>query len=246
MSQSARLAGHVVLVTGAAGTLGSAMCRAITDAGGTAIASDLATRADEGFITIDVTAEEDWRRAVDTIATRYGRLDGLVNNAGIAITGDVESTSYADWRRVQAINVDGVFLGCKYAMPLLAKSKAASIVTISSVSGIVGGHGVAAYNASKGAARLLSKSVALTGARRSPPIRSNSVHPSFVEGEMVDALARGSRDAERTLQRMRDQVPMRRLARPQEVAEAVVWLLSPASSFMTGAELVLDGGLVAG
>ena len=162
------------------------MCKAIEAAGGTAIRSDLASRG-KVDIALDVTSEENWKAAMAEIERAHGRLDGLVNNAGVGTPGDVEQTSFAEWRRVMAINADGVFLGCKYAMPLLAKSKAPSIVNISSASGIVAGANLAAYNASKGAVRMLSKSVALSGARKRPPVRSNSVHPAFIEGDMVDA-----------------------------------------------------------
>ena len=117
----------------------------------------------------------------------HGRLDGLVNAAGIALLGTVEDTDYAAWRRVLAVNLDGTFLGCKHAMPLL-KRGGGSIVNLSSISGIVGGHNLAAYNASKGGVRLLSKSVALHGARLRPQVRCNSVHPAFLEGPMVDDI----------------------------------------------------------
>ncbi|HEY7549647.1 MAG TPA: SDR family oxidoreductase [Hyphomicrobiaceae bacterium] len=236
---------HIVLVTGALGTLGTAMCAAIEAAGGTAIRSDLASRG-AVHIALDVTREEDWRAAMAEIERRHGRLDGLVNNAGVGTPGDVEQTSFAEWRRVMAINADGVFLGCRYAMPLLAKSKAPSIVNISSASGMVGGANLAAYNASKGAVRLLTKSVALAGARRQPPVRCNSVHPAFIEGDMVDALAQRRPDPAKAMAKLRAQIPMGRLGRPQEVANAVVWLLSEASSFTTGSEVLVDGGLVAG
>ena len=239
------LAGHVVLVTGAAGTLGIAMCEAIEAAGGTSIRSDLAGRG-KIDVALDVTQERDWQRAIAEIERTHGRLDGLVNNAGIATPGDVEETTFADWRSVMAINADGVFLGCKYAMPLLAKSKAASIVNISSASGIVGGANLAAYNASKGAVRLLTKSVALSGARKRPPIRCNSVHPAFIEGDMVDAIVQGRPDPAKARAKLQAQIPIGRLGRPQEVAASVVWLLSPASSFTTGSEVLVDGGLIAG
>ncbi len=239
-----RLGGKLILVTGAAGTLGRAIALAIEADGGTAIRSDLAGRTGMD-IALDVTREDDWRAAVAVIASRHGRLDGLVNNAGIVTLGDVEATSLAEWRRVMAVNVDGVFLDCKSAMPLLGKAPAGSIVNLSSVSGLVGGANLAAYNASKGAVRLLTKSVALSGARKSPPIRCNSVHPAFVEGDMVDAIAGAARDPSRARERMQGAIPLGRMARPEEIAEAVVWLLSPSSSFMTGAEMVLDGGLVA-
>jgi NAD(P)-dependent dehydrogenase (short-subunit alcohol dehydrogenase family) len=244
-AMSGALTGHVVLITGAAGTLGRAMCEAIGADGGTAIRSDLAGRGTLD-ITLDVTREADWQAAMAAIERTHGRLDGLVNNAGVATPGDVEETSFAEWRRVMAINADGVFLGCKYAMPLLARSKGASIVNISSASGIVGGANLAAYNASKGAVRLLTKSVALSGARKRPPVRCNSVHPAFIEGDMVDAIVHGRPDPEKARAKLQAQIPIGRLGRPQEVASSVVWLLSPASSFTTGSEVLVDGGLIAG
>lgn len=239
-----RLRERVVLVTGAAGTLGRAISSAIEADGGTVLRSDLAGRPGMNH-TLDVTREEDWVAVARAIEARHGRLDGLVNNAGIVLLGDVEQTTLAGWRRVMAVNADGVFLGCKHAMPLLAHSVAPTIVNLSSVSGLVGGANLAAYNASKGAVRLLTKSVALSGARKSPKVRCNSVHPAFVEGDMVDGIAGATRDPARSKERMAGDIPLGRMARPAEIAEAVVWLLSDASSFMTGSELVLDGGLVA-
>ena len=240
-----QLKDHVVLVTGAQGTLGSAMCAAIEAAGGKAIRTDLASRG-KVDIALDVTREEHWVAAMAEVERAYGRLDGLVNNAGIGTPGDVEQTTFLAYRRVMAVNVDGVFLGCKYAMPLLAKSKAPSIVNISSASGMVGGANLAAYNASKGAVRLLTKSVALSGARKRPPVRCNSVHPAFIEGDMVDAMVKGRPDPSKAMAKLNAQIPIGRLGQPREVADAVVWLLSPASSFTTGSEVLVDGGLIAG
>ena len=240
-----QLKDHIVLVTGALGTLGAAMCKAIEAAGGKAIRSDLATRG-KVDIALDVTSEDNWKAAIAEIDSAHGRLDGLVNNAGVGTPGDVEQTSFSEWRRVMAINADGVFLGCKYAMPLLAKSKAPSIVNISSASGIVTGANLAAYNASKGAVRMLSKSVALSGARKRPPVRSNSVHPAFIEGDMVDRMVKGRPDPAKAMSKLHAQIPIGRLGQPQEVANTVVWLLSPASSFTTGSEVLVDGGLIAG
>jgi 3(or 17)beta-hydroxysteroid dehydrogenase len=240
-----QLKDHIVLVTGALGTLGAAMCKAIEAAGGKAIRSDLTSRG-KVDIALDVTSEDNWKAAIAEIDSTYGRLDGLVNNAGVGTPGDVEQTSFSEWRRVMAINADGVFLGCKYAMPLLAKSKAPSIVNISSASGIVAGANLAAYNASKGAVRMLSKSVALSGARKRPPVRSNSVHPAFIEGDMVDRMVKGRPDPAKAMSKLHAQIPIGRLGQPQEVANTVVWLLSPASSFTTGSEVLVDGGLIAG
>jgi len=239
------LTGHIVLVTGAAGTLGRATCAAVRAAGGTVLATDLV--AGEGIdLAHDVAEEADWARVIAEAETRHGRLDGLVNNAGIVRLGSIEDTSLADWQRVMAVNADGVFLGCKLAWPLLKRSRAASIVNLSSASGIIGGANLAAYNASKGAVRLLTKSVALHGARLDPPIRCNSVHPAFVEGAMVDGIAGATRDPDRARDKMAAAIPLRRLAKPEEVTAAILHLLAPVSGFTTGAEIVIDGGLVAG
>jgi len=239
------LTGHIVLITGAAGTLGRATAAAVRAAGGLVVATDL--RPGEGVNHLhDVTSEADWARVIAAVDAAHGRLDGLVNNAGIVALGSIEETSLEDWRRVMAVNVDGVFLGCRAAWPLLRRSQAPAIVNLSSVSGLIGGANLAAYNASKGAVRLLTKSVALHGARSRPQIRCNSVHPAFVEGAMVEQIAGAARDAARAREKMAGAIPMGRLARPEEVAASVVHLLSPASAFTTGAELVIDGGLVAG
>ena len=163
MPAMADLKGKIVLITGAAGAVGGAVAAAVKAAGGTAVASDL--KAGGGIeLALDVTDEAGWRRAVAEIERGPGRLDGLVNAAGIVALGSVEQLDYADWRRVLAVNLDGTFLGCKYAFPLLRRQGGA-IVNLSSVSGLIGGHNLAAYNASKGGVSLLSKSVALAGAR---------------------------------------------------------------------------------
>ena len=149
-----RLKDKIVLVTGAAGAIGSAVADAVVQAGGIAIATDLAGRAGIDH-ALDVTKEDDWVRVLAEIARVAGRLDGLVNAAGMAVLGTVEDTSLADWRRMMAVNLDGTFLGCKHALALI-KRNGGAIVNISSVSGLVGGHNFAAYNASKGGVRLLS------------------------------------------------------------------------------------------
>ena len=238
-----RLRDKVVLITGAAGGIGSAIAEAVVRNGGLAVATDVAGTAGIDH-TLDVTSEDDWGRVIGAIEKSAGRLDGLVNSAGIAPLGTVEGTEFALWRKVMAVNLDGTFLGCKHAMPLLRKN-GGSIVNISSVSGIVGGHNLAAYNASKGGVRLLSKSVALHGARQTPQVRCNSVHPTFIEGPMTDALFQQVASPGDVKARMEKQIPLHRFGKPSEVAEMCVYLLSDESAFVTGAEFVIDGGLTA-
>ncbi len=238
-----RLKGKIVLLTGAAGAIGSAIAGAVQQQGGIAITSDLAERGGATH-ALDVTSEADWVRVIAAIEESAGRLDGLVNAAGIVAVGSVEDTDFATWRRVMAVNLDGTFLGCKYAMRLMRRS-GGSIVNISSVSGLVGGHNLAAYNASKGGVRLLTKSVALHGARLKPPVRCNSVHPAFIEGPLVDGMIAQFRDPASARERMSALVPLGRFGTPAEVADLCVYLLSDESGFVTGAELTLDGGLTA-
>src|SRR3954471_10458115 len=238
-----RLRDKIILITGAAGGIGSAIAEAVVRNGGVSVATDIAGSAGIDH-PLDVTSEEDWQRVVDAIGASAGRLDGLVNSAGIAPLGTVEETDYDLWRKVMAINLDGTFLGCKHAMGLIKKT-GGSIVNISSVSGIVGGHNLAAYNASKGGVRLLSKSVALHGARQKPQVRCNSVHPTFIEGPMSDALFNVVPNPEEVKARMERQIPLHRFGKPSEVAEMCVYLLSDESVFVTGAEFVIDGGLTA-
>ena len=232
----------IILVTGAAGAIGAAAVAAVRQAGGTAIATDLAGAS--GIEKLDVTAESDWQRVTGNIERQHGRLDGLVNAAGIAIVGSIEKLDFASWRRVLSINLDGTFLGCKYAFPLLRK-KGGSIVNLSSVLGLVGSSNLTAYNASKGGVSLLTKSVALNGARYRPTVRCNAVCPAFVEGPMVDVIAHGTKNPEAVRQRLVNDIPVGRMGRPEEVAGLCVYLLSDEAGFITGADFPIDGGLTA-
>ena len=238
-----RLRVKVILITGGAGAVGSAVAEAVVRNGGIAIDTDLDGREGIDHV-LDVTSEADWQRVIAAVGQSAGRLDGLVNAAGIAELGTIEDTDYGAFRRTMAINVDGTFLGCKYALALMKRTGGA-IVNISSVSGLIGGHNLAAYNASKGAVRLLSKSVALHGARLNPPVRCNSVHPTFLEGPMTDALIDPSPNPAETKAKMTRDIPLRRFGKPSEVAEMCVYLLSDESAFVTGAEFAIDGGLTA-
>ncbi len=233
----------IVLITGAAGAIGVAVAVAVKSAGGTAIATDLAGA--KGIdAALDVAAEADWQRVIADIERQYGHLDGLVNAAGIAAVGSIEKVDFATWRRVLSVNLDGTFLGCKYAFPLLRKN-GGSIVNLSSVLGLVGSSNLTAYNASKGGVSLLTKSVALNGARYKPPVRCNAVCPAFVEGAMVDEIAQGTRNPQAVQQKLANDIPLGRLGKSEEVANLCVYLLSDAAGFITGADLPIDGGLTA-
>lgn len=239
----ANLTDKIVLVTGAGGAIGAAVVTVIRAAGGTAIATDLKSGAGIDA-ALDVTSEADWQRVAAAIERDHGRLDGLVNAAGIASVANVEKADFADWRRVLAVNLDGTFLGCKYAFPLLRK-KGGAIVNLSSVLGLIGSANLAAYSASKGGVSLLTKSVALHGARYKPPVRCNAVCPAFIEGPMVDGIAEGTRDPATVKQRLSADIPLGRLGAPEDVASLCVYLLSDDAAFITGADVPIDGGLTA-
>ena len=237
-----RLKDKIVLITGASGSLGKAVAVAVDAAGGVAVTSDLAGRG--AAHALDVTSEQDWLRVIAEIGRTHDRLDGLVNAAGLAALGNIEETDLATWRQILAVNLDGTFLGCKHGLALL-KRRGGAIVNVSSVAGLVGGHNFAAYNASKGGVRLLSKSVALHGARLDPKVRCNSVHPAFLEGPMVDNILQQTQFPDAARARVTRDIPLGRLGTPEEVADLCVYLLSDESRFVTGAEFVIDGGLTA-
>ena len=192
----------------------------------------------------DVTSEADWIAVIAQAQDVLGGLSLLVNNAGIAQVGSVEDLSFAEWRRGMSVNADSVFLGCKYALPLMRRSQPGSIVNISSIAGLIASHNFAAYNASKAAAWLLSKSVALHCARNGWNIRCNSIHPTFIKTPILDSLI-GDRDKATVLDKLVRQVPLGRLGEVNDVAKAVLYLASDESCFVTGAELKLDGGISA-
>jgi 3(or 17)beta-hydroxysteroid dehydrogenase len=238
-----RLRDKIVLITGAAGSVGKAVADAVSAAGGIAVTSDLAGRQGAEH-PLDVTSEADWLRLIADVGRAHDRLDGLVNAAGLAALGNIEETDFATWRKILAVNLDGTFLGCKHGLSLL-KRRGGSIINLSSVAGLIGGHNFAAYNASKGGVRLLSKSVALHGARLNPQVRCNSVHPAFLEGPMVDEMLRQTNFPDAARARVTRDIPLGRLGTPAEVADMCVYLLSDESRFVTGAEFVIDGGLTA-
>ena len=253
-----RVAGKIALVTGGGSGLGRAISElfaregarvAVTDvdAGAARETADaIETKRSGAAIAVrhDVTEAAAWSAALEATSAEFGGLHILVNNAGIAAGGSIEDTDEETWRRVHAIDLDGVFLGCKLAIPYITTAGGGSIVNISSVAGIVAGHNMAAYNSAKAAVRHLSKSVALHCAKQGYGIRCNSVHPAFVRTPILDPLVeRYGRDE--AYAKLGRQIPLGRIGEPEEVAYAVLYLASDESSFTTGAELVLDGGLSA-
>ena len=253
-----RVKDKVALITGGASGLGAAAARLLIAEGASVVISDrdgqgglsvVETLGDQAsFQQLDVTSEQDWQRNTDTIMQQYGQLDVVVNSAGIAIFNDIEATSLEEWRRVHAVNLDGVFLGCKYAVQAMKQDKLSpggSIINISSVSGLIGGHNLAAYNSSKGGVRLLTKSVALHCARQGYNIRCNSVHPTFIDTPMLQQVINASPDPEKVTNALRRQVPLGRIGQADDVANMIVYLASDESSFVTGAEMIIDGGMTA-
>ena len=249
-----RVEGKVALVTGGASGLGKASAAMLLREGAHVCITDInaAGGADAAaalgggvwFIEHDVTEPDSWAAAVAQTVAQFGALNILVNSAGIAITKTVEETTLEEWRAVHAIDLDGVFLGCKSAIRVIADSGGGSIVNISSISGIIASHNLAAYNSAKAGVRLLTKSVALHCARQGYNIRCNSVHPSFIDTPMLAGLtARFGR--EEGLAKLGRQIPLGRVGEPEDVAYAVLYLASDESKFMTGAELVIDGGISA-
>jgi NAD(P)-dependent dehydrogenase (short-subunit alcohol dehydrogenase family) len=250
-----RVQDKVALVTGGASGIGFATAKLLRQEGAKVVVADLAGAAsgramatlgqDVSFLALDVVREDEWIAATDRVVGEFGRLDILVNNAGVALLKDIEATSLDEWRGLMAVNLDGPFLGCKHAIRVMKDRAGGSIINLSSIAGIVGYGGLAAYCASKGGVRLLTKSVALHCARRGYNIRCNSVHPSFVETPMLEAMVASARDPQKMQASCSSAAPLGRLAQPIEVARTILFLASADSAFTTGAELVVDGGLTA-
>ncbi len=254
-----RVADKVVLVTGGASGIGLACAELCAREGATVVITDVNVVEGETqarrmvadglaaeFIPQDASSEADWRRVVDDVMQRHGRLDVLVNNAGIGIMATIEQETLAGWRRTQAVNMEGVFLGTREAIRVM-KGRGGSIINISSIEGIIGDPLTAAYNASKGGVRIFTKSAALHCAQQGYAIRVNSVHPGFIGTALVaNAIGALPPDEAAALQQdLMTRIPLRRLGEPKEIAAGVLFLASDESSYMTGSELVIDGGYTA-
>lgn len=241
-------------MTGAAKGIGAAVAKAFVAEGARVWLGDIDVTAGEvvagelgdaaTFLRLDVTEEGAWDEAVKAIEAKDGALHVLVNNAGGGVLGDIEHTDLEAWRFVQRLNVESVVIGIQRCLPLLKEAgQDGAIINLSSVAGLVGDPNMPAYCAAKGAVRLLTKSVALHCARRGYGTRVNSVHPSFVDTPLVRTLIEaGGPGAE---ERLTHAAPLHRLGRPEEVAGMVVYLASDEGRFVTGTELVIDGGLTA-
>ncbi len=248
-----RLDGKVALISGGARGQGATEARMLAMEGASVIFGDILDDAgkqveaqirelggEATYVHLDVTSEADWQSAVDTAVSAYGKLNVLVNNAGILIRKTLEETTGEDWDRIMSINAKGVFLGTRAAIPAMREAGGGSIVNISSTAGLVSSpSGSASYTATKGAVRLLTKSTAIQYAREG--IRCNSVHPGPIETDMIQDSLNDPAQMELRMQRL----PMGRVGKPEEVAYGVIYLASDESSFVTGSELVIDGGTTA-
>lgn len=250
----------VALVTGAAGGIGRETCRAMREAGATVFATDLGPSGDDipcdHYLSHDVTSEAAWQSVARTLQDQYGRLDALVNNAAISIVGSIEETPLSEWRRVNAVNVESIVIGTQTLLPLLreggkARSGGASIVNFSSVGGLKGAAFNAAYCTSKGAVKLLSKSMAHEFGVLKYNIRANSVHPGGIDTPMLNSIMQRYVDlgAVPSIDAAKQGIEMNhalgRFGGPEEIAGGVVYLCSDAASFVTGSEFVIDGGFTA-
>ena len=249
-----RLEGKVAIITGGANGMGAEECRIFAREGAKVVIADVmeeegrqveAEIAESGgdavFMKLDVTSESDWDAAVEATVARYGKVDVLVNNAGISGTHHPDTMSVEAWDTFMDINAKGVFLGMKTVIPRMQAAGGGSIVNISSISGIVGQNVIhMGYNASKGAVRIVTKSAAVQYAQDG--IRVNSVHPGAMPPMRSSSAAR---DPDMRSNMVNSGVPMRRIGRPEEVGYAVLFLASDEASYITGAELVVDGGFTA-
>ena len=261
-----RFEGRVVLITGAAKGIGRQAALSFADEGAKIVATDIETNAGERlvsdiekaggaghFLDHDVTSEEAWIGVIEDVRKRHGRLDVLINNAGIGMTGLAHEMSFSLWRKMMAVNVDGVFLGVKHALPLMKEAGQGNIINVSSVAGIRSTANFSCYCATKAAVKSFTKSVALECAEAKDGIRVNSIHPGIISTAIWDTLIGTGETADSNMPRdatlagmTAEGVPFGRTGSIQEIVNGMLFLASDESSYMTGAELVIDGGLTAG
>lgn len=264
----ASLEGRTALVTGGAGGIGSAVCRRLSADGAFVVVADLnrdragqvaseiaATGCSAVGVALDITDRTQWQAAIAAAVRGTGGLDILVNNAGGASMRSLENLSIDDWKRDIDVNLNGAFLGIKEALDVMKESarrtpSGGAIVNIASVSALIGSPGMPAYSAGKGGMRLFTKAVAVDFARRGYGIRVNSIYPGLIDTPLTKSLFESrtteAEDADAARARILERYPIGRIGRPEEIAGAVSFLVSDDSSYMVGAELVVDGGLTAG
>ena len=248
-----RLEGKLALISGGARGQGAVEAKLFAREGAKVVFGDILDESgkqveaeiheaggEAAYVHLDVTREDDWRTAVNTAIDRYGKLDILVNNAGILIRKGIEDTTEEDWDRIMGVNAKGAFLGTKHSIPAMRQAGGGSIVNISSTAGLVASpSGSASYTASKGAVRLLTKSTAVQYAKEG--IRCNSIHPGPIDTDMIQETLTDPAKLEERMQRL----PMGRVGTADEIAYGVLYLASEEASFVTGSELVIDGGTTA-
>jgi 3(or 17)beta-hydroxysteroid dehydrogenase len=261
-----RLDGKVALISGAARGIGGETARLMAEAGAKVVVGDVLDEkgretarslGDSGlYAHLDVTREEDWNHAVTAAVGRFGRLDILVNNAGLFLGKDIEAVTLSEWQRLSAVNLTGVFLGTKLCLPALRDAALTSphgsaIVNLASTAGIVGSTQDPLYSMTKGGVTLFTKSAALEFARKGYRIRVNSIHPGTIDTDMGDqvlvARARnlGTNDIDAARQQVIERLPIGRMGTAADIAKGIVFLASDDAAFMTGAGLVIDGGITA-
>ena len=253
-----RLQNKIALITGAAQGIGLATAKLFAKNGAKVLLTDI---NEEGVLTQsekmkldypdqilaikhDVTSADDWKTAVNYIDSEFGGINILVNNAGIMAVGTIEDETFEQWKHVHNIDLDSVFLGCKYTIPIMKKQKKGSIINVSSISGIIAGHNLAAYNSAKAGVRHLSKSVAVHCAREKNDIRCNSIHPVFIDTNLLEGLYK-KLGKEKAIEKLSRQIPMGKIGEPNDVAFAILYLASDESKFVTGTEIRIDGGISA-
>jgi NAD(P)-dependent dehydrogenase (short-subunit alcohol dehydrogenase family) len=253
---SGRVEGKIALISGAGSGLGNATAIHLAREGARIVATDIdGATAESTAASIngefqgaavaavhDVTKPDQWTQAVDLAGSHFGGLNILVNNAGISLHGDVESTAYSEFQKLMDVNLNSVFLGCQEAMKLMKTSGAGSIINISSVAGIMGNPNTIAYGTTKAGVAYMTKCVALDCAQKGYPIRCNSIHPTYIRTPLIDQFLH----EDGALERLGKMIPLGRINETEDVTFAILFLASDESAMMTGSELVIDGGLSCG